>query len=115
VTFNSVDLSDHGGSLDVPEEHEAPDVTGFGQDDGNYIPGGVTDRKATFEGFDDSEGTKFAAVAPGTSANLVYTPDSGMTTYTVTAIVTKRERGFKIRDKVTLKVEFQLSGSVATS
>jgi hypothetical protein len=116
ITFGGTVISDHGASLDVPEEHEAPDVTAFGDDDGEYVPGGVTHRKATFEGFDDSTETVYDALAPGTEAELVYQPQgnvAGDPTHTVTAIVTKRERGFKIGDKVALKAEFQLTGSVA--
>lgn len=112
VTFNTVNIGVHGATLDVDEDHATPDVTSFSDNDGEYIGGGVTHRKASFDGFDDVAGAVYAAVAPGTSADLVYTPRSGGTTHTVTAIVTKRKRGIKIGDKVSLSVEFQLSGAV---
>jgi len=115
ITFNSVNIGVHGASLDVDEEHPAPDVTSFGDDDGTYVGGGVTDRKATFDGFDDTAGTIFAGVAPGTSSTLLWYPQgnsAGKPSRSVTAIVTKRSVGLKIRDKVALKVEFQLSGTL---
>lgn len=115
VDFDSQTISDHGASLDVDEEHAAPDVTSFGDDDGTYIAGGVTHRKATFDGFDDSEGTIFTKLTPGASGDLEYYPQgntAGLPMFTVNAIVTKRKRGFKIGDKVTLSVEFQLDGEV---
>lgn len=115
VDFDSQTISDHGASLDVDEEHAAPDVTAFGDDDGAYIAGGVTHRKATFDGFDDSEGTIFTKLTPGASGDLEYYPQGntvGLPVFTVNAIVTKRKRGFKIGDKVALSVEFQLDGEV---
>ncbi len=113
VTFGGTALSDHGASLDIDESHPAADVTGFTQDDGNYVAGGVTHRKATFQGFDDTEQTKYAQVAPGTTASLVYTPKAGVASKTCSAIVTSRKRGIKVGDKVALTVEFQCSGAVS--
>jgi hypothetical protein len=112
LTFGGTAIGVHGGTFDIDEEHAAPDVTSFGDNDGAYIAGGVTHRKATYDGFDDTAGTVYAAVAPGTTANLVYTNMSGGVAKTVSAIATKRKRGFKIGDKVTLSVEFQLTGAI---
>lgn len=115
LTFGGTAIGVHGGTFDIDEEHAAPDVTSFGDDDGAYIAGGVTHRKATFDGFDDSEGTIFTKLTPGASGDLEYYPQGnsvGLPVFTVNAIVTKRKRGFKIGDKVTLSVEFQLDGEV---
>lgn len=115
VNFDSQLISDHGAVLDVDEEHAAPDVTSFGDNDGTYIAGGVTHRKATFDGFDDTAQTIFNKLVPGASGDLEYYPQGnsvGLPVVTVNAIVTKRKRGFKIGDKVALSVEFQLDGVV---
>lgn len=113
MTFGGTTISDHGASLDVDEDHATPDVTAFGDDDGEYIASGVTHRKASFAGFDDSAGTVYAAVAPGTPGTLLIYPQGNVTGYprrSVNALVTKRKRGFKIGDKVALSVEFQMDG-----
>jgi len=115
VTFDATTISDHGASLDVDEEHAAPDVTAFGDNDGTYIPGGVTDRKAVFDGFDDSGGDVYNACPPGASNTLAWYPQgyvAGLPAYSAEAIVTKRSVGFKIRDKVALKIEFQITSTV---
>ena len=115
VEFDDQVISDHGGSLDIEEDNAAPDVTSFGDNDGGFIGGGVVHRKATFDGFDDSAGTIYGKVAPGTTATLEWWPrgvTAGYPALSATAIVTKRSRGFKIGDKASLKVEFQITGAV---
>lgn len=113
VTFGGTTISDHGASVDVDEDHATPDVTSFGDDNGAYIGGGVTHRKASFDGFDDTAGAVYAAIAPGTSGTLLIYPQGNVTgnpRRSVNALVTKRKRGFKIGDKVALSAEFQMDG-----
>jgi hypothetical protein len=118
ITFNGTDITGDGASLDVDESEPAEDVTGFGDEDSEHIASGVTERKATYDGFDSTEETIYDALVPGTEGTLEWYPQGNSTgnpKKSVTAIVTNRKRSYKVRKAVALSAEFQLSGAVTDS
>ncbi|RLC72466.1 MAG: hypothetical protein DRI81_16330 [Chloroflexi bacterium] len=115
ITYNSVAIEGSGSSLDVDETQGAEDVTSFGEDDGAYIAGGVTHRKASFNAFAEDDDTIYDELVPGTSSTLEWYPQgnsSGKPKKSVTAIVTSRKRSFGVGKAVLISSEFQLSGAV---
>lgn len=118
ITFNSVAIEGSGSSLDVDEAQAAEDVTSFGEDDGAYIAGGVTHRKASFNAFAEDDDAIYDALVPGTSATLDWYPQgnsTGKDKKSATAIVTSRKRAFGVGKAVLVSAEFQISGAVTDS
>ncbi len=118
IDFDTVDISEHGASLDVDESHPAADVTGFTQDDGEYIAGGVTHRKISYAGFDDVAQAVYIVLTPGNEGTLNWYPQgnsTGKPKHAVSAMVTSRKRGLKVGDKVALTAELQFTGAVTTT
>ncbi len=118
IVYNGTNIEGNGSSLDVDESQGAEDVTSFGDDDGEYVAGGVTHRKATFNAFAEDDDTIYDALVPGTSATLEWYPRGnsvGEPKKSVTAVVTSRKRAFGVGKAVLISAEFQLSGPVTDS
>ena len=117
VTFAGVDISGQGRNLEVSEEADEVNVTTYGSDDKEFIPG-MTERDATMEVLDDaSSATIRQTVGIGSAGTLRWQPlgtAAGKPRFTVgTAFVRSRSLSYPYDDAVLMNCTLRLSGAVS--
>lgn len=116
IRFGTVNISGSGRSLEIGETADEIDVTTYGSDDREYIPG-MVDRDASLDVLDDDTNTTVReAVRAGMQGSLTWFPlgtASGNPKFQVgTAVILERNFTYPYDDAVLMSVRLRLSGNV---
>lgn len=96
----------------IPEEHPAPDTTHTADAHGTSIAGGITYHTGTVLFVDQSGGTSWNALAPGTIGTLIVYPQGkviGKPKVTMSIVVTERDRVLDFTNAVPFMVTFKVN------
>ena len=120
VSLNSQSLSAYTSSVEFSRDIDTADVSAFGDQAKEYIPG-QTDATVSLEGsYDDTTSTGphdfFTGLISGDAATtLLYQPEgtgTGLVQYSVSAIVTSYVESVPVSDKITWSAELQCTGAI---
>ena len=116
VTFDAVDISGTGRSVNYEETADALDDTVYGLDN-KTKQAGLIDGSGGFEAL-DSQGdwnAAWEAIPAGASGTMIIYPEgntSGKRTATFTAVITNRSLDMPYDNLSTFSMSFEISGAV---
>lgn len=106
------DISDYANNIDFPLSADVAEVTGFGDDSKEYIPG----LKGATISMDLSWDAAVDAILwgiVGKTGTFSYSPDGGTTTYSGECICTAYTPASAVNDAVKGSASFQVTGDVS--
>lgn len=112
------DISAYCNNVDFPEDVDAPEVTVFGDNSREYLPGGLKGATMSISGFWDStlDGVLGPIVGNSSSVTFEYGPQgsgSGSVKYTGEAILTNYTQTSPADGAASFSADFQITGDVS--